>query len=150
MSSPTLYLVGLHGACTGNAALARRSPTDAKAEKLGQVADQLAERFGASLSGPGAIYRIDEARQVRVTSLAMKSQPVIDGRASATWKGTLRSIAADKTRGLFTAAEFGHFADAKANAVINRHERARDLKDAILAAADAKALVARDIAHGWN
>lgn len=121
----------------------------AKAAKLQLVAAQLAQRQAVGFAYLGVVYQLDEASQQRITSLAMKAERVVAGRAGATWSATFRFIAADNSRVAFTAAEFGAFADAASNAVIGLRERARDLKDAILAAADAPALAAIDTTAGW-
>lgn len=122
----------------------------AKAVKLQIVAAELTRRLAAGFSYLGVIYQIDEASQGRIASLAMKAERVVAGRSGATWKANFRFIAADNTRVPFTAPEFGAFADAASNAVIELRERARDLKDAILAAADVDALAAIEVASGWD
>ena len=121
----------------------------AKAAKLRQVADQLAQRQATGFVHNAITYQIDEASQGRIASLALKAERVVAGRAGATWNAGFRFIAADNTRVAFTAAEFGPFADAASNAVIALRERARDLKDTILAAPDAAALAAIDVTAGW-
>lgn len=122
----------------------------AKAEKLRDVAGQLAQRQATGFTYLGVVYQIDEASQGRIASLALKAERVVAGRAGATWNAGFRFIAADNTRVPFTAAEFGPFADAAANAVIALRDRARDLKDAIVGAADASALAAIDVTKGWD
>ena len=121
----------------------------AKAAKLRQVAAQLAQRQAAGFTWFGVVYQIDEASQGRIAALALKAERVVAGRAGATWNAGFRFLAADNSRVAFTAAEFGAFADAAANAVIALRERARDLKDEILAAANASELAAIDVTAGW-
>lgn len=118
-----------------------------KLQKLSAVAAELVRRNAAGFSYQGKAYQLDDASQARITGLAVKADRFLSGAAGATWGG--KFIAADNTETTFTAAEFGLFADAASNAVIDRRLYARGLKNSILAAPDQAALDAIDPLAGW-
>lgn len=122
----------------------------AKAARLAEVAAELAQRNAAGFAHGGKVFQIDDASQARITALAVKASLVIGGVAGASWPQGFRFIAADNTGAPFDAAGFVGFADAASNIVIARRLRARALKDAIVAAADATALAAIDVTAGWG
>lgn len=118
-----------------------------KRGRLLEVAAELARRNAAGFVYQGKPYQLDEGSQARIDALATKAERVVAGRPNATWDG--RFIAADNSQVQFTAAEFGAFADAASNVVIDRRFHARDLKNQILAAASAEELASIDLTLGW-
>lgn len=118
-----------------------------KVQKLAAVAAELARRNAAGFAYQGKTYQLDDASQARITSLAVKADRFLSGAVGATWGGQF--IAADNSETTFTAAEFGAFAEAASNAVIERRLYARGLKNSIVAAADQAALNAIDPMAGW-
>lgn len=120
-----------------------------KAGKLLEVAGHLAALNAAGFEYNGKTYQLDDASQQRIAALALKAWRAVSGVEGATWAEDFAFIAADNTAVPFTAADFGAFADAAANAVIARRLNARALKNAVLAAASAAELDSVDITAGW-
>lgn len=124
------------------------SLADRKRAMLAMVAAELSWRNAVGFSYQGKTYQLDDASQARITGLTVKADRFVSGAAGATWGGQF--IAADNSETIFSAMEFGAFADAAANVVIARRLHARDLKNQIVAAADEVSLDAIDLAAGWQ
>jgi hypothetical protein len=122
---------------------------DLKVARMREVGAELAKRMAAGFVYRLNAYQLDDDSQARITALAFKAQRMVDARPGTTWDANFVFLAADNTAVSFTAANFLPFADAASNVVIARRIKARQLKDTILAAADAAALAAIDITAGW-
>lgn len=129
----------------GHADLAAVGLREERRARREAIDAEMLRRNAAGFMHEGRRYQIDEAAQGRITSLA-----VLAAQAPQDWPDDFAFIAADNEAVPFRPSEFTRLAAAAALAVIRRRRRARVLKDAILAASDARALAAIDITTGWE
>ncbi|MBX3502788.1 MAG: DUF4376 domain-containing protein [Alphaproteobacteria bacterium] len=122
----------------------------AKAGRIAEVAAELARREVAGFTYDGKAYQLNERSRAFINGRATRAGWVLSGVPGVDWPDDIGIIAADNSRTVLTAEQFRDFALEADRVVTVLQVRARDLKDAILAARDAEALAAIDVAAGWD